>query len=228
MKQYLSELRFDEIKKVLENNSDLWDKVLDRAINDAYFWLGEYLHGARRLKDIDYSIGYDRGDYFNIADMTSDVLEWIKSVEHDYGLFTEDLVKDAERCNRMYDFLEYGPSSYAFNSKWYETSGLPEEFEGKSEDEVYDEYEGLKKDIEYRIFKELQSELSYWYTTPDSQLVGDLADVFSSYIEEFVDGDPDDIVVDTETGEIINLDDLDDDERDWMDPNQLKLPGFED
>ena len=117
---------------------------------------------------------------------------------------------------------------YIFNNEYYiKFKSDDGTFEGKSEDEVYDEYEELKKDIEYRIFKRLQSEIAYWYETPDDELVGDLADVFSSYEEEFVDGDPDDIVVDTETGEFLDLGSLDDEERMREDPDQYKIK-FED
>jgi hypothetical protein len=220
MKKYLKDLTFDEVKDVLLKNDELFDRAKEKAIDDSYYWLEEYLFGARRLKGVDYSIGYDRGDYFTIKDMTSDVLDWIKGVSEDYGLFNEDLVKDAERCNRMYEFLQYGD----FEDQYWVDLGLENEFEGKSEDEVYDEYEELKKDIEYRIFKRLQSEISYWYTTPDNQLAGDFAD----FMDEFFIEDYDDTVVDMETGELIDLNDFDENERNSMDPDQFKLPGFDD
>lgn len=210
MKKYLKDLTFDELKDVLLKNDELFDRAREKAIDDSYYWLEEYLFDARRLKGVDYSIGYDRGDYFTIKDMTSDVLDWIKGVSEDYGLFNEDFVKDAERCNRMYEFLQYG-----FNE---------EEFDGKSEDEVYDEYEDLKSDIQSKIKKRLVSEISYWYTAPDNQLAGDFAD----FMDEFFIEDYDDTVVDMETGELIDLNDFDENERNSMDPDQFKLPGFDD
>lgn len=215
MKQYLSELRFDEIKKVLDNNSDLWDKALDRAVDDAYVWVDEYLSGAGRIKDIDYLIGYDRGAHFTVKDMTSEVLDWIHSVQGAFELFDESTVEKAEKCAKMYDYVQYG----------YDNDGI---FEGKSEDEVYDEYEELRKEVGYEIFDKLQNEIMYWYTTPDSQLVDDLADIFMDYMDEIVDGDPDDIIVDTDTGEFIEDDPFDEDEDEDEYPDQLKLPGFED
>lgn len=223
MKKYLKDLTFDELKDVLKKNDAMYDKARERAIDDAYYWLEEYLFGARRLKGVDYSIGYDRGDYFTIKDMTSDVLDWIRGVSEDYGIFNEDLVKDAERCNRMYEFLQYGD----FEDQYWADLGLENEFEGKSEDEVYDEYEDLKGDIQSKIKNRLVSEISYWYESPEDELDSSIVDVFDSYVDEFTDGHTDTTIVDMDTGKFIDLNDLDEDEIDAMDPDQYKLPGFE-
>ena len=213
MKKYFKDLTFDEIKTLLDKNDELRDKVLDRAVDDAYYWVGEYLEDARRVKGLDYAIGYDRGAHFNIEDVTSDVVDWVDRVQADYGLFDEDVVDDVKKCNKMYDFLQYGSDE--------------DSFEGKTEDEVYDEYESLKYEVEQKIFKMLQNEIMYWYDSADNS---DLADVLTSYDDDLVAdyGNNDNLVVDLETGDLINLDDYEGSTRNMQDPDQFKLPGFDD
>lgn len=213
MKKYFKDLTFDEIETLIDKNDDVKEKALDRAVDDAYYWVSEYLEGARRVKGLDYLIGHNRGAHFNIEDMTSDVLDWIHSVYNTYGLFDDTLIQDAEKCAKMYDYVQWG----------YDDS---HEFDGQDENKVYREYESLKYQVEQQIFKVLQDEIMYWYDRADSS---DLADVLSQYGDDLVAdyGTNDNLIVDLDTGDLINLDEYEGSERDMYDPDQFKLPGFD-
>lgn len=117
-KKKIDTLLKEELATLLENNTDLCEKLQDYAIENAAFWLDEYLASMPRGA-ADYSISYGGAwdDYFTIKDVDK-FLEWAEKVNSDFGLFfcEREIIAELDKMNDLYkhcfELWCYGHSDY--------------------------------------------------------------------------------------------------------------------
>lgn len=115
----LDTLLNEEIVTLLKNNNDLREKLEERAIDNAVFWLEDYLEGMPNgAADYSISYGYSYGDYFTIKNVDG-FLEWADGVQNDYCFYSDDdweTIKELEKVNETYkhcfELWHYGHSCY--------------------------------------------------------------------------------------------------------------------
>ena len=179
MKKWINDLTFDEVKEFLSHNQDIDGKVFNRALDDAYFWVGEYLYGAPR-ESIDYAY-FGRSEHFTVKDVNYKFMRWIDDVQRDYEWLNESTYN---KCKQAYELWEA--------DKVRDLS-----------DEEWEEYDTLKDEIGDEIFALMKSE--YWAAFEDDNR----AETFIQSTEDFFDEDPDEIYVDTDTWDwyVVDFDD---------------------
>ena len=199
MIKYIEDLTYEELKSLIANNSELKHKAYERAMDDAYMFTEEYLMGAPR--EIDYEF-FARGEHFTIKDFTEDVLRWLAKQSDTYGIFSDEVRNSLDRTYELWHDIEYGVLD-----------------DDPDYEKYVEEYEGLKDAIEDEFFEAVHSAYDY-ASYPDDGYV----DIVSGYSDEFFeDGD----WVDTDTWEIHNIYDEEDEENEGLDydlDEQLELP----
>lgn len=194
MKKWVKDLTYDEIRELIENDSYLKDRVLNRTLDDAYYWVGEYLEGVPRTAvDFEY---FGRGEHFTVEDATDEFMEWVDDVQRDYDWLDDETYSMCKRANELWRKIYYDEDV-------------------TDEDEI--EYEKLLEDIGYNIF----SQMKYEYDAAFDHEVW--VEAFNSYVDEFID-DVDNSYVDTETWEIHNINDEESENLDYDLDEQLELP----
>ena len=170
MKKWINDLTFNEVKEFLSHNYDIDRKLLDRVLDDAYFWVREYLDGAPR-HDVSYKY-FGRGGYFEVKRATTAFMNWIDDVQQEYEWLDTDTY---EKCEQAYEL-------------WLHRDDV-----GGLSDEQQHIYETLLEEIGDEIYALMESE--YWAAFEDDNK----ADTFMQVTEEFFDEDIDEIYVDTDT-----------------------------
>lgn len=194
MKKWINDLTFDEVKEFLSHNQDIDGEVFNRALDNAYFWVGDYLYGAPR-ESVDYEY-FGRGEHFTVKDATTAFMDWIDRVQRNYEWLKSDTY---EKCKQAHEFWLYD----------YDI--------GELSDEQQSEYETLLEEIGDEIFALMKSE--YWAAFEDDNR----AETFMQSTEDFFDEDPDEIYVDTDTWDWY-VADFDDETLDSELNEQLELP----
>ena len=159
-KKKIDTLLKEEIATLLENNTDLREKLEERAFDNVAFSIEDYLSGLD-YKAADYSIsyGYSYGDYFTIKDVDK-FLEWADDVQKTYCFYSDDdwkTIKELEKINETYkhcfELWNYGYSCYT--GKY----GLI------ADDDFYNvekKYTELKDNAEALTFDRLRAEFDYY------------------------------------------------------------------
>jgi hypothetical protein len=198
MRKWLNDLSYDETKELVNRfGTELQQKVFDHALDDAYYRVGEYLNNVPH-RDVDYMY-FDRGEHFTVKDVTDAFMSWVDKVQEDYEWLNDDTYK---KCKRAYELWK------------------ADKYERDLTDDEWKEYDDLKDEIGDEIFALMKSE--YDAAFDDDYMV----EVFDNYTDEFIDN-PDDTWVDTETWEIHDINDEEDEENEGLDydlDEQLELP----
>ena len=85
----LSELNFEDFKKVVSNNKSVMDIVYRKADESAYLWVDEILHNIPRAAR--YEISGCSYSFVNLKSCTaSDILTYVNDLQYTYCVFTED------------------------------------------------------------------------------------------------------------------------------------------
>ena len=166
----LIDLDTDELRRVWDNNKGVRDRVFDYAMDDAHFWVDDYLHGLSRGA-ADYSIG-GQGDYFRVKDPVG-FLEWLKGAQRIYCLLPENdewnpwpLIEKAELLHYRMDELYYDLSYENYNRMEARRNEILEELADKVQEVLSGEYEQFYDDENcFWYFVEMQESIfreEYW------------------------------------------------------------------
>ena len=82
----ITELTWQEWQEVIEKNTNFRGQLYDLAMDNAEYWINEYLHGWCG----DYSIGVYGYSYVKIGDFPG-YAKWYNRVQKDFGLFSNDM-----------------------------------------------------------------------------------------------------------------------------------------
>lgn len=138
----LNELNREELIKVFETNSKLQEKVFDDMFDNANFWNSEYLDCWQRGA-IDYSIGWDRGTYFESKDNEL-FIDGLKKAQETF-CFLEDryntTIEYTEKLLNKLDYLYYNGSEENYNRLETRINELTEELENACYKRFMLEYE---------------------------------------------------------------------------------------
>lgn len=148
----LSELNFEDFKKVVENNNSLMDIVRREADEDAYIWVDEILHTIP--KGAKYEISGFCYSYVKLNGCTvSDILEYINALQYSYCVFSDEVI--------------------SLLSKYEEYSNVMEE-DGYTINVNYDDYHYMDckcDEIREKIEKELCDYLVSFYEYDDEYAI---------------------------------------------------------
>lgn len=136
MKKYANDLTYKELDELVKHNSDIEEKAADRAMDDVYFWLEDYLHGAPRSVDYRY---FGRDEYFEVSEADTEFMNWVDNIQRTFEWLNDDIY---EKCKKAHEL-------------WRKT------YYGDATDEEYEEYEGLKEEIGSDIFELMKAD--YWW-----------------------------------------------------------------
>lgn len=150
---WILKMTVDQAKKLISNNDSLSNTLYEWVLEDANFWVGEYLDGAR--KALSWSVGGYYDDFVEIREDDTyygcyrfhNFEAWFDDVQRKFALFSEIEEKTINRflsaANLMYH-LEY--------------ECTPKE---KDYNRVLDKFERLKKESEQILLERLNSDYSY-------------------------------------------------------------------
>ncbi len=166
----LIDLDTDELRRVWDNNKGVRDRVFDYAMDDAYFWVDDYLHGLPHGA-ADYSIG-GQGDYFRVKDPVG-FLEWLKDAQRIYCLLPENdewsswpLIEKAELLHYRMDELYYDLSDENYNRMEARRDEILKELADTVQEVLSGEYEQFYEDENcFWYFVEMQESIfgeEYW------------------------------------------------------------------
>lgn len=155
----LDTLLREELVTLLKNNSDLREKLEERMLDSACFWLEDYLaeleHGTA-----EYSINYggSYGDYFEIKDDYHFVL-WAEGLQKAYCFYSEEeekKIKDFEKLSDLYEHCrELYYCGYSYQTGKY--GGI----KAKDYYNVEHKYDDLKQELEEITLKRLRADFDY-------------------------------------------------------------------
>lgn len=184
-KKPLETLLNEEIATLLKNNSDLRERLEERAIDNAGYWVGEYLDGLPyKAADWSISYGYEYYDYFRIENVDS-FLQWYDDVNRAYCLFSDSDRETIDELKRINDIYKHCDELYWYGFSPYtgKTGGIKEkEYQNieKKREEMIETvnritFKALRAEIdyylEYRSGKKLDSYLvSLWYDFAECEL----------------------------------------------------------
>ena len=141
----LIDLDTDELRWVWDNNKGVRERVFDYAMESAYFWVDEYLHGLP-CGAADYSIGGQR-DYFQVED-PANFLQWLKEAQRNYCLLPENdnwsswpLIEKAELIHNTMDYLYYDLSDENYTRMETRRDEILEKLADKVQEVLSGEYE---------------------------------------------------------------------------------------
>lgn len=134
----LSEMTYEQLVELFNNNKSIRDKAFDRAMEDAQIWCGEYLD-CFDCRAVDYSIGWDRGSYFRIKNRYG-FLDGMEKLQKDYGFLGGKYTSKIDMLRKMLDYYNHD------NISDKEHNALEEKL-----DEEFD-------DLEEKTFKRLMLE----------------------------------------------------------------------
>lgn len=200
-RKWVKDLTYDELKELVDNNSDIADKASDRFDDDVRFWAEEYLQGHPR--SLDYSLfGWNGSDYIEFDDIGSEEISWLRKQNQSFGLFDDATMQKIDRIEELLGLMD--------DAYYDEDDTKYAEYES--------EYDDLKSEIEEALYSVIGKDI---YNKWDIDIQ---ADTVSSYFDEFFkEGD----YVDTDTWEIHNIEDEEDEDAARLDydlDEQLELP----
>lgn len=105
----LSEMTYEQLADLFNNNKSIRDKAFDRAMDDAQYWCGEYLDCFDR-RVVDYSIGWDRGAYFRIKNRYG-FLDGMEKLQKDYCFLENKYTSKIDELRKMLDRYNYDDMS---------------------------------------------------------------------------------------------------------------------
>lgn len=105
----LSDMTYEQLVDLFNNNKSIRDKAFDRAMDDAQYWCGEYLDCFDR-RAVDYSIGWDRGAYFRIKNRYG-FLDGMEKLQKDYGFLEDKYTSKIDELRKMLDRYNYDDMS---------------------------------------------------------------------------------------------------------------------
>lgn len=103
MKKLLKDLSRDELKALFDNNRSFQHKAYEYAIDNAYFWVDEYLRG---ISGADYEFGPDCPGYFRIR-KPEPVFDWLDKAQADFCLLAESDYEKVKEARALHDRLYY-------------------------------------------------------------------------------------------------------------------------
>lgn len=164
----LSELDFETFKKVVAGNHDLQNAVYEYEMDNANFWVSEYLRNIPSAAD--YSISDYGYSYIDLSKVSAeDIRDYYRELNSTYGLF--DGIKYNDTLNMIDNLV-------TFEAKLEEdiTSEEEETFEKLSG--------GIREIIQDRLRDILLSE----YNIPEEDQI---RDVWEAEALHYIDYDPD-------------------------------------
>lgn len=105
-KMKLSEMTYEQLVDLFNNNKSIRDKAFDRAMDEAEYWCGEYLDCFKPWA-VDYSIGWDRGAYFRIKNRCYSFLDSMEKLQKDYGFLEDKYTSKIDELRKMLDHYNY-------------------------------------------------------------------------------------------------------------------------
>ena len=141
--KHLNELNLEELRKVYENNKELQEKVFEDMFDNAALWCSEYLGSWKG--GIDYSIGWDRGTYFECTDRDY-FIDGLKKAQRDYG-FLDD------KWNAKIDYIEHLINRLNNLVYWDEVN----------EDRLNNRIDELIEELENACYKRFMDEYEYCF-----------------------------------------------------------------
>lgn len=116
----LSELNYEDFKKVVSNNSALMDIVYREADEDAYFWCDEILNGIPRSAK--YEISGCSYSYVNLKGCkASDILTYVNDLQYAYCVFSDDTMSLLAKYEEYSEVMEEDgyTKNIAYNDYYY-------------------------------------------------------------------------------------------------------------
>ena len=196
MRKYVKDLTFQDWVELIKHNSRVSEYAFDKALDNAYFWVGEYLSGAPRSVDFRY---FDRGEFFEVKEADSDFMDWIDDVQKTYEWLDESTYN---KCRRAYELWK------------------ADRYERDLSDEEWEESDTLKDEIGDEIFALMKSEYDAAF---DDEVQADVL-MNDLELETVLFDDYETAYVDTDTWEIHDLYDKESENLDSDLDEQLELP----
>ena len=102
----LTDLTQEELKSLFKANKHLQEQAQSNLLEDAYFWINEYLTPFHKMPGVDYSISCYY-DYFTVKspDYYVEFLEGVKKMQKDFCLLSDDTIKLFERASDKVEFF---------------------------------------------------------------------------------------------------------------------------
>lgn len=148
----LSELNFEDFKKVVSNNKSVMDIVYRNADESAYLWCDEILHNIPRAAR--YEISGCSYSFVNLKSCkASDILTYVNNLQYAYCVFSDDTM--------------------SLLAKYEEYSEVMEE-DGYTKNIAYDDYYYMDckcDEIREKIEKELCDYLTSFYDYNDDYAI---------------------------------------------------------
>lgn len=158
-KKYINSLLYEEQRQLISNNETLLNQCREIWLEQAGFWIDEYLQGCTGCN---YSISYgfySYGDYFTIEDGDK-AIEWLEDNQNTFGFLSDSdykIVLEYKKTREIYkhvaELFYYGYSPYTGK---YGNVKQSDFYKVESKDEK------LQHEIESIVLKRLRSEVDYW------------------------------------------------------------------
>ena len=102
----LTDLTQEELKALFKANKHLQEKAQENLLDNAYFWINEYLQPFGKIPGVDYSISCYY-DYFTVKSPAYylEFLEGVEKMQKDFCLLSDDTIKLFERAADKVEFF---------------------------------------------------------------------------------------------------------------------------
>lgn len=109
----LTDLTQEELKALFKVNKHLQEQAQNNLLEDAYYWIDEYLAPFYRMPGIDYSISC-YNDYFTVKspDYYFEFLEGVEKMQKDFCLLSDDTIILFERAANKAEFFREAYNGY--------------------------------------------------------------------------------------------------------------------
>ena len=107
----IQELNYNDFCQVCRHNSELMTIAFDNALDNAYFWIEEYMNNAPR--HISWLVG-DRGEHIRFDGYygnNAEVIEWLRDLQRTYCFLPDsynEIIDKFDRYNDVYINGIYG------------------------------------------------------------------------------------------------------------------------
>lgn len=202
-RKWVRDLTFQDWVDFIKHNSYVSEYALDKALDNAYFWVGEYLNGSPRTVDYEY---FGRGEHFTVNQADQSFIDWIDEVQNAYEWLDEETY---DKCKRAYELWKRADNAFADDEDLT--------------DEEWEEYSNLLDEISDEIFHLMKSEYDSAF---DDEVQADIL-MNDSELEDGLFDDYENTYVDTNTWEFHNIEDEEDEDAARLDydlDEQLELP----
>lgn len=143
--KYLKDFEIQDWINLVEKNSDLENILFDRAVDNAWFCIDEYLQNCIGC---DYSIDFCGYSFFKINDIPN-CIGWLEELDKNMPLLSDEEMNLAKKLYDKYGLLDHVE---------YETNARQKDI-----DRLTDIVESLQKELEDAILKRLKSEYDCCY-----------------------------------------------------------------